>query len=48
MDKDDRLAGWERRSEVPLGVASLLYLGSNAVRVLGHGLPTPYGTPHWP
>jgi voltage-gated potassium channel len=39
VDKDDRLASWERRSEVPLGVASLLYLGSYAVRVLGPGLP---------
>ncbi|MFI6936091.1 potassium channel family protein [Streptomyces sp. NPDC050287] len=39
MDKDSRLASWEHRSEVPLGVASLLSLGSYAVRVLGHGQP---------
>ena len=30
---------WERRSEVPLGVASLLFLGAYAVHVLGPGLP---------
>jgi voltage-gated potassium channel len=30
---------WEHRAEIPLALASLLYLASYAVRVLGHGLP---------
>ncbi|GAA3776068.1 potassium channel family protein [Streptomyces phyllanthi] len=34
-----REARWEQRAEVPLAVASLLYLSSYAVRVLGHDLP---------
>ncbi|WP_329132462.1 potassium channel family protein [Streptomyces sp. NBC_00670] len=39
MRDDSRTDRWERRSEVPLGVASLLYLGAYAVHVLGPGLP---------
>ncbi|MET7680869.1 potassium channel family protein [Streptomyces sp. NPDC005423] len=39
MDHDSRSARWERRTEVPLAVASLVFLASYAVRVLGHGLP---------
>ncbi|MET7912178.1 potassium channel family protein [Streptomyces avermitilis] len=39
MDDQSRYDRWERRAEIPLGVASLLYLGSYAVQVLGHGLP---------
>lgn len=34
-----RLRRWERRTEGPLAVASLLFLTSYAVRVLGDGLP---------
>jgi voltage-gated potassium channel len=32
---------WEQRSEIPLAVASLAFLGSYAVRVLAPGLPEP-------
>ncbi|MFF8969406.1 potassium channel family protein [Streptomyces sp. NPDC014995] len=39
MDDDSRLTRWEERTGIPLAVGSLLYLGSYAVRVLGHGLP---------
>ncbi|MER6123672.1 ion channel [Streptomyces sp. NPDC001795] len=39
MDDDSRTARWERRAGIPLGVASLLYLASYTVRVLGEGLP---------
>jgi voltage-gated potassium channel len=39
MDDDSRLADWERRTEIPLAVGSLLFLASYAVRVLGQGLP---------
>ncbi|MFC3571708.1 potassium channel family protein [Streptomyces yaanensis] len=41
MDDDSRTARWELRAGVPLGVASLLFLVSYAVRVLGEGLPQP-------
>ncbi|MET8247962.1 ion channel [Streptomyces sp. NPDC005202] len=41
MDDDSRTARWEHRAGVPLGVASLLYLASYAVRVLGPELPGP-------
>jgi voltage-gated potassium channel len=41
VDDDSRTARWERRAGAPLGVASLLYLGSYAVWVLGDGLPRP-------
>ncbi|MEV7343641.1 ion channel [Streptomyces sp. NPDC093544] len=40
MDDDGRKARWERRAEIPLGLASVLYFASYAVRVLAHGLPT--------
>jgi voltage-gated potassium channel len=39
MDDDDRKARWERLTELPLGLASVLYFASYAVRVLAHGLP---------
>lgn len=41
MDDDSLTARWERRAGTPLAVASVLYLASYAVRVLGHGLPEP-------
>ncbi|MFE6624788.1 potassium channel family protein [Streptomyces sp. NPDC008086] len=37
MDDDSRLARWQQRTETPLGVASLVFLASYAIRVLGHG-----------
>ena len=40
MDDDTRSARWEQRTEVPLGLASALYLAAYAVRVLAHGLPS--------
>ncbi|HEY5833627.1 potassium channel family protein [Streptomyces sp.] len=40
MDADSRLARWENRSEVPLFLASLLYLGAYAAHVLRPGLPS--------
>lgn len=39
MDDDSRKARWERRTEIPLAVASLVFLTSYAIRVLAHGLP---------
>ena len=42
MDDDSRMARWERRAEIPLAVASMLFLASYAVRVLGHGLAEPW------
>ncbi|MFD8421007.1 potassium channel family protein [Streptomyces sp. NPDC059466] len=39
MDDDSPRARWERRTEVPLGLCSLLFLTAYAVLVLGHGLP---------
>ncbi|MFI6014282.1 potassium channel family protein [Streptomyces sp. NPDC051243] len=42
MDDDSRLARWQRHTEVALLVASMIFLASYAVRVLGHGqLPEP-------
>ena len=38
---DSPLARWERHNGAVLAVASLLYLSSYAIRVLGHGLPGP-------
>ncbi|GAA2308157.1 potassium channel family protein [Streptomyces kunmingensis] len=38
---DSPLARWEQRNGTALTVASLLFLTSYAVRVLGHGLPEP-------
>jgi voltage-gated potassium channel len=40
MDADSRVARWEARAEMPLFAASLVYLGSYAVRVLARGLPS--------
>ncbi|MFC5199683.1 potassium channel family protein [Streptomyces kaempferi] len=39
MDDDSPQARWERHTEVPLGLCSLLFLTAYAVLVLGHGLP---------
>ncbi|WP_406328568.1 potassium channel family protein [Streptomyces sp. NBC_00203] len=39
MDDDSPLSRWERRSELPLGVASLLFLFFYAVLVLAYDLP---------
>ncbi|MER5472345.1 potassium channel family protein [Streptomyces sp. NPDC002685] len=39
MDDDSPTTRWEQRTEVPLGVASLLFLAAYAVHVLAHGLP---------
>ncbi|MET9894862.1 potassium channel family protein [Streptomyces sp. NPDC006465] len=39
MDDDSPMTRWEQRTEVPLGVASLLFLSAYAVHVLAHGLP---------
>ncbi|MCX5556222.1 potassium channel family protein [Streptomyces sp. NBC_00038] len=40
MDDDSRKAHWDRRTEIPLALASMLFLAAYAIRVLGHGLPT--------
>ncbi|MFE9678135.1 potassium channel family protein [Streptomyces sp. NPDC006259] len=39
MTADSRLIRWERRTEVPLALASAAYLAGYAVHVLGAGLP---------
>ncbi|WP_406128835.1 potassium channel family protein [Streptomyces sp. NBC_00989] len=39
MDDDSRKARWEQRTEVPLAVASMVFLAAYAVRILAHGLP---------
>ncbi|MFD9464106.1 potassium channel family protein [Streptomyces sp. NPDC060027] len=39
MDDDSPMTRWEQRTEVPLAVASLLFLTAYAVHVLAHGLP---------
>ena len=39
MDDDSPKARWERRTEVPLAVASLVFLTSYAIQVLAHDLP---------
>ncbi|MFF4275566.1 potassium channel family protein [Streptomyces sp. NPDC001536] len=39
MDDDSPKARWERRTEVPLAVASLVFLASYAIQVLAHDLP---------
>ncbi|AVV43678.1 ion transporter [Streptomyces sp. P3] len=36
---DSRLAGWEDRLELPLALASLVYLGAYALHVLAPGMP---------
>ncbi|RPF32036.1 potassium channel family protein [Streptomyces sp. TLI_185] len=38
MDDDSRDTRWEQRAEIPLAVASLVFLASYAVRVLAPGL----------
>ncbi|MEU9285103.1 potassium channel family protein [Streptomyces sp. NPDC048275] len=38
MDDDSPQARWERRTEIPLGLASLLFLSLYATLVLAHGL----------
>ncbi|MEU2334189.1 potassium channel family protein [Streptomyces sp. NPDC006654] len=39
MDEDSRLADWERRTDLPLVTASLVFLGAYAMHVLLPGLP---------
>ncbi|MET9082414.1 potassium channel family protein [Streptomyces sp. NPDC004237] len=39
MDDDSRLDRWDRRTDLPLGIASLVFLGSYAVHVLEPNLP---------
>ena len=39
MDDDSRTARWEQHTEVPLAVASLVFLAAYAVRILAHSLP---------
>jgi len=39
MDDDSPKARWERRTEIPLAVASLVYLAAYAIQVLARGLP---------
>ncbi|MEV0474108.1 potassium channel family protein [Streptomyces prunicolor] len=39
MDDDSRKARWEQHTEVPLAVASLVFLAAYAVRILAHDLP---------
>ncbi|MCG7207882.1 potassium channel family protein [Streptomyces arenae] len=39
MDDDSRLKDWEQRTDMPLGIASLVFLGSYAVHVLEPDLP---------
>ncbi|MGW0996236.1 potassium channel family protein [Streptomyces sp. NPDC002520] len=38
MDDDNRMRRWERRTDLPLTFAWLVYLGAYAVHVLAHGL----------
>src|SRR2546423_1643761 len=42
VDDDSRMARWEQRTEIPLALASLGFLGSYAVRVLAPGLTDPW------
>ncbi|MEU6081301.1 potassium channel family protein [Streptomyces sp. NPDC047108] len=46
MNDDSRMRSWERRTTVPLFVASLLFLTSYAVRVLDTGL-SPFWDRFW-
>ncbi|MFD5723585.1 potassium channel family protein [Streptomyces sp. NPDC127036] len=39
MDDDSPTSRWGQRTEVPLGIASLLFLTAYAVHVLAHGMP---------
>ncbi|MEU3512706.1 ion channel [Streptomyces longwoodensis] len=39
MDQDSRQTRWEQRTEVPLGIASLIFLGAYALHVLAPGMP---------
>ncbi|MFD3590655.1 potassium channel family protein [Streptomyces sp. NPDC058683] len=39
MDDDSRLTRWQQWADLPLGIASLVFLGSYAVHVLAPGLP---------
>ncbi|MFG2355287.1 potassium channel family protein [Streptomyces sp. NPDC048521] len=41
MDDDSRTRRWQRRTDLPLALASLVYLASYAVHVLAPGLPEP-------
>ncbi|MCX4999382.1 ion channel [Streptomyces longwoodensis] len=39
MDHESRQTRWEQRTEVPLGIASLIFLGAYALHVLVPGMP---------
>ncbi|NUR02630.1 MAG: two pore domain potassium channel family protein [Streptomyces sp.] len=39
MDDDSRSTRWEQRTEIPLALASLVFLAAYAIRVLAHRLP---------
>jgi voltage-gated potassium channel len=41
VDDDSRTQRWQRRTDLPLALASLVYLASYAVHVLAPGLPEP-------
>ncbi|MEU6578938.1 ion channel [Streptomyces sp. NPDC046805] len=47
MYDDSPAARWERRTAIPLSVASLVFLGAYAVRVLAPGLPEPWRDLCW-
>ncbi|MEU9659520.1 potassium channel family protein [Streptomyces chartreusis] len=40
MDDDSRYARWEQRTEIPLFLASLIFLAAYAARVLAVGMPS--------
>lgn len=40
MDDDSRYARWEQRTEIPLFLASLVFLAAYAARVLAVGMPS--------
>ncbi|SDJ89578.1 potassium channel family protein [Streptomyces indicus] len=42
MEDQSHEERWRQRTEIPLAVASLLFLGAYATRVLAHGLPQPW------
>ncbi|MFH0516964.1 potassium channel family protein [Streptomyces sp. M41] len=47
MDDDSPSARWEQRTEIPLFLASLVFLALYATRVLADGLPTGWRTLCW-
>ncbi|MER7173920.1 potassium channel family protein [Streptomyces mesophilus] len=42
MEDDSPQERWRRRTEIPLAVASILFLGAYAARVLAHGMSYPW------